>query len=89
MIGNKRYNSKMGDRQQNTIASIQMCSYLMNLTSDIEAIGTKLDIPHYKVRERDELIKKRLNEIYQIVMDEAQETCDEATRRLTEITDDK
>jgi hypothetical protein len=37
---------------QEFIAEMQMCSYLMNLSSDIEKIGMKLHIPYYRVRDR-------------------------------------
>lgn len=79
----------INDKRQHTVASIQMCSYLMNLSSDVEAIAAKLDVPHYRVRERDTNIKKKLKEIYDIVIEEGQEACGEATRDLTEITSEK
>ena len=80
---------KSKDREQETIASIQMCSYIMNLSSDIEAIGIKLNVPHYRVRERDVVIKKKLKEIYDILIEEGTEVCNNATNKLVDMTDNK
>ena len=49
------------------ITSMQMCSLIANLKADSEAFRTKLNFPYYETREHDEIIKRDINEIIDIL----------------------